>query len=70
MRGWHIVLIGGFVCLLAVLAIPGMPACKYCGQVYTSTFMQNVAYPILGLAVGIIILLIGFFRMGQENPKH
>lgn len=67
MKGWPVAIIGGVALLIGILSFPGLPACSSCGQDYNSLFLQNAVDSTLCMAVGIIILLAGFYMLGRDS---
>jgi hypothetical protein len=45
LKGWLVSAAGAVTALAGLYYFPGMPGCEYCGQVYTSTFVDSARLP-------------------------
>jgi hypothetical protein len=69
MKGWPIALAGVMFALFGWLTFPGIPGCAITREDYCVLVVQSVAPSILLMSVGLVVLILGAYKMSQDHSQ-
>jgi len=69
MKGWTIAAVGALVAIFGWLMFPGMPGCAVTREGYCILVIQSVATSILLIPVGLVVLILGAYRMSLDHSQ-